>query len=118
MNESKGSETLDLKPTTNFEDDNLNSGNDETENTTIQKDPNFKASTSTMNSSLESEKKDDEEFDEEFSAQRILVEEEGALTSIRNKVSGRVKYSCLDASGEYLVFGANTGSIYFFERKT
>ncbi|GAM22685.1 hypothetical protein SAMD00019534_058600, partial [Acytostelium subglobosum LB1] len=31
--------------------------------------------------------------------------------------SGRVKYTCLDVSRRYLVLGANTGSIYFFERK-
>ncbi|EFA85390.1 RING zinc finger-containing protein [Heterostelium album PN500] len=31
--------------------------------------------------------------------------------------SGRVKYTCFDVSKKYLVLGANTGSLYFFERK-
>jgi hypothetical protein len=30
--------------------------------------------------------------------------------------SGRVKYSCLDVSASVLAFGANTGSLYFFDR--
>ena len=32
--------------------------------------------------------------------------------------SGRVGYTCLDISPNYFVFGANTGSLYFFDRKT
>ncbi len=32
--------------------------------------------------------------------------------------SGRVKYSCVDVGISILVFGANTGSIYFFDRGT
>jgi hypothetical protein len=42
-----------------------------------------------------------------------------ALESVLSKVgTGRVKYSCLDASSDYLVLGANTGSLYFFEVQT
>lgn len=32
--------------------------------------------------------------------------------------SGRVKYSCLDISKNYILLGANTGSFYFYERET
>jgi hypothetical protein len=30
--------------------------------------------------------------------------------------TGRVKYSCLDVSARYLLLGANTGSVYIFDR--
>ena len=32
--------------------------------------------------------------------------------------SGRVSYTCMDVSPNYIVFGANTGSLYLFDRKT
>lgn len=32
--------------------------------------------------------------------------------------TGRIKCSCLDVSSSYLVFGANTGSLYVYERET
>ena len=35
-----------------------------------------------------------------------------------SKLGGRVKLSCLDCSSQYLVFGANTGSLYFYDRES
>jgi hypothetical protein len=45
------------------------------------------------------------------------------LDSISSGLTGgsrqsRIRYTCLDASEHYLVFGANTGSLYFYERET
>ncbi|KAN0027223.1 hypothetical protein ACTFIU_009913 [Dictyostelium citrinum] len=42
------------------------------------------------------------------------------LDSILSPIGGggRVKYTCLDVSKRYLALGANTGSLYFFERKS
>jgi hypothetical protein len=41
------------------------------------------------------------------------------LEFVMNKLGsgGRVRYSCLDINSTILVLGANTGSIYFFERE-
>lgn len=35
-----------------------------------------------------------------------------------SKLGGRVRYSCLDASQSLIVFGANTGTLYFYERES
>eukprot|EP00039_Didymoeca_costata_P005450 m.81748 g.81748 ORF g.81748 m.81748 type:complete len:766 (+) comp12826_c0_seq2:161-2458(+) len=44
---------------------------------------------------------------------RTLKEMEGAIGS-----QGRIKYTCMTASRNYLGFGANTGGAYCFERET
>eukprot|EP01132_Coremiostelium_polycephalum_P002021 gene2021-2488_t len=46
----------------------------------------------------------------------LLDEIDSVLSPIGG--SGRVKYSCIDVSKRYLVLGANTGSLYFFEKKS
>jgi WD40 repeat protein len=40
------------------------------------------------------------------------------LSSLHNPSRSRIRYSCLDASENFLVLGANTGSLYFYERDT
>ena len=39
------------------------------------------------------------------------------IEPILKSVSSRIKYTCLDVNESYLLFGANTGSLYVFERK-
>lgn len=39
------------------------------------------------------------------------------IEPILKSVSSRIKYTCLDVSASYLLFGANTGSLYIFEKK-
>lgn len=39
-------------------------------------------------------------------------------TFVGGSRQSRIRYTCLDASEHFLVFGANTGSLYFYERST
>lgn len=69
--------------------------------------------------SFDGEKLEDEieEF-EDFKQDQILLHEENALEAVRSKLSGRVRYSCIDCSNDWLILGVNTGSLYFFERQS
>src|SRR4051812_35162945 len=57
---------------------------------------------------------------DESQREKVMVSEslDGILTRVSS--TGRVKFHCLDASKHFpfIIFGANSGSIYFYEKDT
>eukprot|EP00976_Prorocentrum_cordatum_P019005 385174-Prorocentrum_minimum.AAC.2 len=53
-----------------------------------------------------------------FLAQRVCYQEIGPATSLSKVAGGHVRFTSIDASADYVVLGASTGSLYVFARGT